>query len=248
MAERDTQGYYYSPSRGGRRRKGNSPMQGSSNDNAEVPAPLPELTTSSQSQSLIAQNDNFSLVEFFKELYIKYKWYLQEYPIYTKSITSCTIAMLGEMLGSIIKAKKNGTKVKIDPGRVVMFGTFGALVTGPWLHFWYKVMTHIVEVNMNLTGRAKTLAKVLIDRCLWGPPYTFFTICFLTYFQCFSLQKTWHEVRNKYAAILIMSQKVWVPAQALNFEVIPQDFQVLFVNLINVGWNTYLSMANPNPV
>jgi len=51
-------------------------------------------------------------------------------------------------------------------------------------------------------------------------------------------------VRNKYYAILVMSQKVWVPAQLVNFEVVPQDFQVLFVSLINVAWNTYLSLAN----
>ena len=200
--------------------------------------------SSQQHSSNVVLQEDFSLKAFVKEVYASYKWYLVNYPVFTKSITSSTIAMMGEMLGSVIRAKKTGGPVQIQASRVAMFGTFGALVTGPWLHFWYIVMDYVISVKLNLTGKAKTAAKVLIDRCLWGPPYTFMTVCFLTYFQCFSTEQTWKEVRNKYYAILIMSQKVWVPAQLINFEVVPQDFQVLFVSLVNVAWNTYLSLAN----
>ncbi len=196
------------------------------------------------SSSEVVFQEEFSLKEFLKEMYTSYKWYLTHYPVFTKAITSSTIAMMGELLGSVIRARKVGTVVKIDPKRVAMFGTFGLCVTGPWMHFWYVILEYVLSVKMNLSGKAKTAAKVFLDRCVWGPPYTLFTVCFLTYFQCFSTEQTWREVRNKYYAILIMSQKVWVPAQTVNFEVVPQEFQVLFVSLVNVAWNTYLSLAN----
>jgi len=207
-----------------------------STDSEGEPALAPETA--------LIQSSKFDLVVFLKELYISYKWYLSHYPVYTKAITSSTIAMLGEVMGSWVRARRAGTAINIEPRRVAMFGTFGLCCTGPFLHFWYVLMEYVLGVKMQLSGKSKTFAKLFLDRCFWGPPYTFFTVCFLTYFQCFSAEKTWKEVRNKYVAILIMSQKVWVPGQWVNFEVVPQEFQVLFVNLVNVGWNTYLSLAN----
>ena len=59
-----------------------------------------------------------------------------------------------------------------------------------------------------------------------------------------AVEETAVQLKRNYFAVLIMSQKTWVPAQIVNFELVPQDFQVLFVNLISVFWNTYLSMAN----
>ena len=202
-----------------------------------------EDVVSDSGGALIAQEE-FNLLAFVKEMYASYKWYLKHYPVSTKAITSSTIAMMGEVLGSVIRARKGNVPWTVSPKRVAMFGTFGLCVTGPWLHFWYIVMEYVITVKLKLTGKGRTAAKVLLDRCLWGPPYTFFTVCFLTYFQCFSTEQTWREVRNKYYAILIMSQKVWVPAQLVNFEAVPQEFQVLFVSLVNVAWNTYLSLAN----
>jgi protein Mpv17 len=189
----------------------------------------------------------FSMFNFLQKQYTNYKWALQSYPIRTKAITSSTIACLGEVLGSWVKAKKTGQPFKIEPRRLLMFFLFGGCVTGPALHTWYLISEKFLSVHMKLTGRAKTMAKLFLDRCFWGPPYTLFTVCFLTFFQCFNLSQTAKEVRNKYLAILIMSQKVWVPCQLINFELVPQDFQVLFVNFVNVFWNTYLSLANPNP-
>jgi hypothetical protein len=112
------------------------------------------------------------------------------------------------------------------------------------LHCWYLVCEYILTVKLQFTGRKKTIAKLILDRCLWGPPYSLLTVIFLNFFQTLSAEQTWKEVRNKYVAILIMSQKLWVPMQLVNFELVAQQYQVLFVSLVNVGWNTYLSLAN----
>ena len=170
-------------------------------------------------ETALMEAGKFDLVVFLKELYGSYKWYLSHYPVYTKAITSSTIAMMGEIMGSWVRARRSGTPISIEPRRVAMFGTFGLCCTGPFLHFWYVLMEYVLGVKMKLTGKSKTLAKLLLDRCLWGPPYTFFTVCFLTYFQCFSAEKTWKEVRNKYVAILIMSQKVWIPGECMLLDV-----------------------------
>lgn len=197
--------------------------------------------------------DQFSMGEFFKELFALYKLSLKQYPVYTKSITSATIAVLGEIVASIVKHKlsqrnragspTNGDTAIISARRLGVFGLYGLLCTGPMLHYWYSLLEYILTIKMGLSGGRKIAAKLLIDRCLWGPPFVLFTISFLQLLQTLSPKATAEAIKKSYVAILLMNQKVWVPGQLLNFAVIPVEFQVLFVNAVNVGWNTYLSMA-----
>lgn len=193
--------------------------------------------------------DQFSLGAFFKELFHCYKWSLSHYPVFTKSLTSGTIAVLGEMIASNVKARfaaaKSGieTAVVINYRRLGVFGLYGLLCTGPMLHYWYTWLEHILTVRMNLSGDAKVAAKLLIDRCLWGPPFVAFTISFLQLLQTLSPKETADAIRRSYVAVLLMNQAVWVPGQLINFRFVPTEFQVLFVNAVNVGWNTYLSMS-----
>ena len=54
-------------------------------------------TNASMRQALIHLHD-FNIKRFLIEIFKVYKHYLQLYPVYTKSITSCTIAMIGEII------------------------------------------------------------------------------------------------------------------------------------------------------
>jgi protein Mpv17 len=35
---------------------------------------------------------------------------------------------------------------------------------------------------------------------------------------------------------------VWIPVQAINMAFVPPQQRLLFVNVVNLGWNTYLSL------
>ena len=75
-------------------------------------------------KALIALKE-FNIKEFLKETFNLYKWYLQNYPMYTKGLTSCIIAMIGEIVASNVKAKVRNEKVNIDLKRVGIFGLYG---------------------------------------------------------------------------------------------------------------------------
>jgi hypothetical protein len=38
--------------------------------------------------------------------------------------------------------------------------------------------------------------------------------------------------------------KVWTVAQAVNFQLVPLDYRVLFGNVVALWWNIYLSLVN----
>lgn len=152
--------------------------------------------------------------------------------------------MLGEIISSYIKSKVRKECFKVDLKRVGIFGLYGLVCTGPMLHFWYKTLEYILNNKLNLTGNGKIAAKLFIDRLIWGPPFVLFTITFLQFLQTLSTKETALAIKKSYMAVFLMNQKVWIPGQLVNFKFCPVEFQVLFVNAVNVGWNTYLSMAN----
>ena len=43
--------------------------------------------------------------------------------------------------------------------------------------------------------------------------------------------------------LLRRNWELWVPAQCLNFLLIPVPMQVLFANMVGLVWNTYLSIV-----
>ena len=161
----------------------------------------------------------------------------------TKSITSCTITILGEIIGSYVKCKLANKKFTIDLSRIKVFGLYGLLITGPVLHWWYGLLENIVR-KLGYIGHTKTFVKLLFDRLVFGPPFVLLTVIFIQFLQTLSIDKTIQYIKTNYLSVLRINESVWTIAQALNFEVIPIDFQVLFVNAISIGWNTYLSIAS----
>jgi hypothetical protein len=56
---------------------------------------------------------------------------------------------------------------------------------------------------------------------------------------------TWDHTKQVYLETYLADCIVWPPLQLINFTFIPLRFQFLFVNVANIGWNTFLSfMAN----
>jgi len=185
---------------------------------------------------------DFHFGEFFVELFDQYKTALRHAPLVTKSITSATIAMLGEVFGCYLRCRAKGQPFSIDSKRVGIFGLYGLLVTGPVLHWWYQLLESTLR-RLNLSGYTKTLVKLLVDRCIFGPPFVLYTLFFLQFLQTGSVDRTLEYVRRSYTTVLLLNEKIWTIAQAINFELVPVEYQVLFVNAVSIGWNTALSLS-----
>eukprot|EP01038_Epipyxis_sp_PR26KG_P005908 gene5908-8151_t len=188
-------------------------------------------------------NKPTSILYFLQEIFRAYKDQLKFAPIRTKSITSLTIAILGEIFGTYIRCKINKTKFKLDMKRLRVFGLYGFFITGPVLHWWYQLLEQIVT-RLDYHGNSKLFLKVFIDRVIFGPPFVLFTVIFLQFLQTLDVRKTIENVKRCYFDVLKTNECLWTVAQAINFKLIPVDFQVLFVNAVSIGWNTYLSLAS----
>jgi hypothetical protein len=109
--------------------------------------------------------------------------------------------------------------------------------------------------------RSKTVlvAKIYADQFLFSPLYIGFfllstglmmdlqnydtSLSLYPQFQQ-SLRKTWENMKTKFVNIFVTDCAVWPLAQMANFAFVPPHLQPIFVNVVNVGWNTFLSYAS----
>lgn len=59
-----------------------------------------------------------------------------------------------------------------------------------------------------------------------------------------SFKQTFDEIRKKFINIYVADCAVWPLAQMANFAFVPSHLQPIFVNIVNVAWNTFLSYAS----
>ena len=59
-----------------------------------------------------------------------------------------------------------------------------------------------------------------------------------------SISKAWMNVKNKFIQIYVADCAVWPLAQMANFAFVPEHLQPIFVNVMNIGWNTFLSYTS----
>jgi len=60
-----------------------------------------------------------------------------------------------------------------------------------------------------------------------------------------AVKQAWDHTKAVYLRTYAVDCVVWPPLQLINFSFVPLRYQVLYVNICNLGWNTFLSfMAN----
>eukprot|EP00388_Colpodella_angusta_P025333 GDKK01002324.1.p1 GENE.GDKK01002324.1~~GDKK01002324.1.p1 ORF type:complete len:138 (+),score=12.87 GDKK01002324.1:1-414(+) len=128
--------------------------------------------------------------------------------------------------------------------RMAVFASYGLVVTGPFFHWWYGVLEKNVSAMKLPSSYLVTLVKVAITQIVMTPPFLVFTLAYIKYFLSFDTHETVMAVKKTFAVALLTNYKVWTVAQAVNFQVVPLDYRVLFGNMIALWWNVYLSLTS----
>lgn len=95
---------------------------------------------------------------------------------------------------------------------------------------------------MNLKSpKATTAARVALDQGVFAPVAVG---CFLSSMAVLEGGSVKEKLDKNYTSALTANWMVWPFVQAINFTFVPLDHRVLFVNVISIGWNCYLSFLN----
>ena len=86
--------------------------------------------------------------------------------------------------------------------------------------------------------------SVLCDQLVFSPLFIGTFLSSLTILDG-KLSEVVSRLKSGWLDSLLLNWKIWVPCQLVNFRFVPQNYQVLFANMVALVWNTGLSyMAN----
>lgn len=124
--------------------------------------------------------------------------------------------------------------------KVLSYGSFSLLVSGPLYHYWYILLDKIFKGK---TGKLYIILQLLIDQAIFSP---FYFVLFYVYMALLqgTLSTIKKEIRENLIPSSISSATVWVPVQFITFKYIPPHLRVLWNNIVALGWNIYFSLYN----
>ncbi|KAG0692743.1 Mpv17-like protein 2 [Chionoecetes opilio] len=118
-------------------------------------------------------------------------------------------------------------------GRLFLVG----LSQGPPHHIFYAWLDKVLPQR---TGKV-VFKKIMADQFLAAP---FFAVTFFMgagLLEGLTPAESWSEFKAKFPAVYAFDWLIWPPTQAINFYFVPAPYRVLYVNVITVIWDVFLS-------
>jgi len=145
--------------------------------------------------------------------------------------------LVSDLFAQVIATWTSGKPLALDRRRALKFAGFGFAVSGPLLHFWYKLLNDVLPPA---TTTLLILLRIALDRLLFAP-------LFFALFHAWNglidnnLEAVPKEIERKVPATVVKAMWLWVPAQWVNFAYVPLPLKVLYGNVVALVWNIYFS-------
>lgn len=184
-------------------------------------------------------------------------WYahrLETHPFATKCITSGFISGSGDVLCQhLVHRNRRRSAAATDPNwesavgaedtfrwdrdRTMRFTTLGFAFVAPVVHVWYGSLM----ARFPGTSTSAVLKRTFFDQAFFAPLFlpTFMTN--LMMLEGRNASEVPERLRRDLPDALVTNWALWIPAQVVNFGLVPSKFQVLFSNVVGFVWNVYLS-------
>jgi protein Mpv17 len=172
-------------------------------------------------------------------LWNAYNASLKTHPVLTKSLTSTGGFIIGDTLAQVAV----GGDEPYDWRRTARFATYGFAVHGPTCHLFYRWLDGMVVG----TGARQVITKVATDQLLFTPVGVSLFYATLTTLEG-RPQDIPEVINEKIVKTVLAGYMVWPAAHVVNFRFVPSDLRVLYINCVQMLWNTVLcQIASSKP-
>ncbi|XP_061481979.1 mpv17-like protein 2 [Rhineura floridana] len=157
--------------------------------------------------------------------------------IITNTVSSGFLLGTADIVQQALERRQNPTR-KWDVDRAAHMFITGCSM-GPLLHYWYFLVDKITP-RKGLEHFKVVVIKVMIDQS-FAPFFGCWYFTMMGLLQGHSLADSLKEFREKFWDYYLAELTLWPAAQMVNFLFLPPHYRVLFVNVVTLGWNMYLS-------
>ncbi|KAA8912319.1 hypothetical protein FN846DRAFT_903664 [Sphaerosporella brunnea] len=166
-----------------------------------------------------------------------YQKLLTKRPIFGGAVTSAALFGLGDVI-SQQGIERKGIKDH-NFAATARMTIYGGCVFGPAAVGWYKVLEKFVVFKKH--SNLQTAARVALDQLVFAP------IGIGAFFSAMTVMEggdVKHKLDNNWWNALKANWNIWPAVQLVNFTFVPFSLRIVVVNVISVGWNSYLAYLN----
>ncbi|KAK8205819.1 Mpv17/PMP22 family protein [Phyllosticta capitalensis] len=159
-------------------------------------------------------------------------------PLVVQLISSICIWFLGDLSAQTISSTEENDSY--DPVRAIRAVVIGGIFSIP-SYKWFMWLGR----SFNFSSQILSLAtKTVFNQLTFAP---FFNTYFFTMQSLLSgatVEETIERVKRTVPILWVNSCKLWPAVTAFSFAFVPAQFRSIFVGVIAIGWQTWLSLLN----
>ncbi|KAH8107168.1 hypothetical protein BXZ70DRAFT_916685 [Cristinia sonorae] len=127
-----------------------------------------------------------------------------------------------------------------DLARTARLGFYGGCMFGPLLTKWLQTLNRL----QFKTPLRAVVYRTYLDQGVFTPAVVAFFFGSMTALEGKGVSEAVDRIQENYVPTLIRNWGVFVPAQIINFALVPNHLRFVFVGVVSLFWNTYLSSVN----
>ncbi|XP_050514870.1 mpv17-like protein isoform X1 [Diabrotica virgifera virgifera] len=157
-------------------------------------------------------------------------------PIITNSIIYGTLCTFSEFSQQTLSKKLSQPIEPYDTNTIIKYVIYGTGIGGPLIATWYRFLDKkIVGTTLKISAK-----KLLIDQ------FTFTAGLLVVFYTSMSIMEgkkdIFEECRQKFIPTFKTSCCFWLPAQLVNFMVVPAVYRVTYIGVCSFVWINILCM------
>ncbi|XP_068199506.1 protein Mpv17 isoform X2 [Antennarius striatus] len=168
-------------------------------------------------------------------LWRSYKTLMTKYPWTVQIVTAGSLVGVGDVAAQQLIERRGLAHHNIE--RTAKMMSIGFFFVGPVLGGWYNVLDRLV------VGGTKTsaLKKMLMDQLCFTPGFLASFLCISGALNGLTVEENTNKLKRDYMDALLSNYSLWPAIQIVNFYFIPLQYRLVLVQIVAIGWNSYLT-------
>ncbi|KIY49995.1 hypothetical protein FISHEDRAFT_72053 [Fistulina hepatica ATCC 64428] len=155
-------------------------------------------------------------------------------------LAQCTTAALLFGAGDVIAQQAIEPRgINYDPIRTLRLATYGGCFFGPPIAKWFDFLN-----RLHFRSPARGIVyKTFLDQTLMAPLAVGWFFGWMSVLEGKPTEIS-ERVSTNYVPTVMRNWAVFIPSQIVNFSFVPPSYRFVFIGVVSLFWNTYLSAVN----